>query len=400
MTQRRIQPASRTSEITYAVRDVVVLAKQVAATGREMVYLNIGDPNLFDFRTPGHIIAAIEQAMRDNHCGYGPSSGTPEAIEAITAEATAKGIGSIQDVFVTTGASEAIDMALTALVEPGENVLVPMPGYPLYGAIINKLGAVENPYYLDEDNGFQPDVADIAARINEKTRAIVVINPNNPTGSLADRKTLQGIVDLAAEHDLVVLADDIYDKLLLDGGECVPLASLSSDVPMVTFNGLSKAYLGPGLRVGWGIVSGPGEVVGDYVEAMNKLLRARLSASHPAMRAIPAALQGPQDHLVDVRAKLTRRRDLTVEMLNAIDGISCVSPGGAFYAFPRLHTDLSDKAFVEGLVRETGVVAVHGSGFGQLPGTQHFRVVFLAQEQKLEQAYREIDAFFQKFRKG
>ena len=400
MAQRRIQPAARTRDITYAVRDVVVLARQVAATGREMVYLNIGDPNLFDFRTPDHIIAAIEQAMRDNYCGYGPSSGTPEALEAIRAEAAANGIGSIQDVFVTTGASEAIDLALTALVEPGENVLVPTPGYPIYGAIINKLGAVENHYYLDEDDGFRLNVADIAARIDEKTRAIVVINPNNPTGSLTDRQTLQAIVDLAAEHNLVVLADDIYDKLLLDGRKAVPLASLSSDVPIVTFNGLSKAYLGPGLRIGWGIVSGPGEVVGDYIEAINKLLRARLSASHPVMRAIPAALQGPQDHLDEVRAKLARRRDLTVEMLNAIDGISCTTPGGAFYAFPRLHTDLPDKAFAEGLVRGTGVVVVPGSGFGQRPGTQHFRVVFLPEEDTLEQAYRKIDAFFQEFRKG
>ena len=401
MTQpKRISPAARTANVTYAVRDVVVLADQIAATGMEMLYLNIGDPPLYDFRTPEHVIDAVTDAMRANVCGYGPSIGTADARRAIRAEAGRKGIGSIQEVFVTTGASEAVDVALTALADPGENVLIPTPGYPLYAAILNKLGVRENPYYLDESNGWQPDVADIAARIDDKTRAIIVCNPNNPTGSLAGRQTLQAVMDLAAEHNLVVLADEIYDKLIFDGAEHVPMASLSADVPVVTFNGLSKAYLAPGFRIGWGIVSGSAGMLDDYVEAINKLLRMRLSAHHPGMQAIPAALEGDHSHLTEAMAKLTRRRDMTVQMLNAIDGISCASPGGAFYAFPKLHTDRSDTEFAEGLMRATGVVVVSGSGFGQAPGTQHFRVVFLPNEDILEQAYRKIGEFTATFLTG
>jgi len=389
----RIIPASRTATITYAIRDVVVLAEQVAATGKEMLYLNIGDPNLFDFATPAHIIDAVTDAMRANHCGYAPSLGVPEARKAILAEAARKGINAVQHVFITSGASEAIDLCLTALVEPGENVLTPVPGYPFYTAMLSKLQARENFYYLDESNGWQPDVDDIAAKINDKTRAIVVVNPNNPTGSLTGHDTLQAIVDLAAERNLVIFADDIYDKLLFDGAKHVPIASLSSDVPVVTFNGLSKSYLAPGFRLGWGIISGPDDRLTDYIEAINKMLRARLSANHPEQWAVPAALEGDQSHIDRAIAKLTRRRDLTVEMLNAIDGITCQKPGGAFYAFARLHTHKPDAQFAAALLRRTGVVVVPGSGFGQVPGTQHFRVVFLPDETILQEAYRRIEEY-------
>jgi alanine-synthesizing transaminase len=400
MKPHTVQPAVRTANITYAIRDIVVLAEQVAATGREMLYLNIGDPNMYDFRTPEHVVSAVTEAMQANHCGYAPSSGVAPALQAIRAEAERKGIGEIQDIFITTGASEAIETCLAALVNHGDNILVPTPGYPLYGAVLSKLEAFENPYYLDEANGWQPDLADIAAKINEKTKGIVVINPNNPTGSVACRETLQGIIDLADERGLVVFSDEIYDKLIFDGREHVPLASLSGDVPVVTFNGLSKAYLAPGFRIGWGIVSGPADGMEDYIEAINKMLRARLCAHQPGQWAIPTALEGDQTHLAEAIAKLTRRRDLTVEMLNAIDGISCVSPAGAFYAFPRLDIDKPDAQFAAELVRETGVVIVPGSGFGQAPGTQHFRVVFLPDEQTLEHAYRSISEFLAKFRAG
>ncbi len=394
---RRVIPASRTDNIKYAVRDVVVLAEQIAATGKEMTYLNIGDPNLYDFATPPHIIAAAHQAMLAGHCGYAPSTGLAAARQAIIDQALRNGIEAIQDVFVTNGASEAIDLCLSALLEPGQNVLTPVPGYPFYTATLAKLKAKENFYYLDEANGWQPDVADMAAKINDETRAIVVINPNNPTGSLASRQTLQAIVDLAAERNLIILADDIYDKLLFDGEEFVPIASLTDEVPVITFNGLSKSYIAPGFRIGWGAVSGPERVLDDYVEAVNKMLRARLSANHPEQYAIPAALEGDQSHIAEMIAKLTKRRDLTVDMLNAIDNISCVAPGGAFYAFAKLHTDKNDTEFAAGLLRETGVVVVPGSGFGQVPGTQHFRVVFLPDEATLACAYGQISEFMAKF---
>lgn len=394
---KKIIPAVRTENITYAVRDIVVLANQVAKTGKEMLYLNIGDPNLYDFVPPKHLVDATYQAMLKNLNGYAPSSGIGEAVKAIEAEAERKGITNVHDIFVTTGASEAIDICLTALVNDGENVLTPTPGYPLYTAIASKLQMMENPYYLDESNGWLPDIDDIKSKINDKTKAIVLINPNNPTGSLYTKENIQQIVDLALEHNLVIFADEIYDKLLFDGKKHISIASLNKDVSCITFGGLSKNYMVPGFRIGWGIVSGRKEVLSDFIEAVNKILRARLSANHPEQYGIKPSLEGNHDHLTEGMKKLTRRRDLTVEMLNAIPGISCVKPEGAFYAFPKLEMKQPDAHFVGELIRETGVVIVPGSGFGQVPGTHHFRVVFLPNEQILEKAYKAISEFFVKY---
>ena len=393
----KIIPAVRTENITYAVRDIVVLANQVAKTGKEMLYLNIGDPNLYDFAPPKHLVDATYQAMLKNLNGYAPSSGINEAVKAIEREAERKGITNVQDIFVTTGASEAIDICLTALVNDGENVLTPTPGYPLYTAIASKLQMMENPYYLDESNDWLPDIEDIKSKINDKTKAIILINPNNPTGSLYTKENLLQIVDLALEHNLVIFADEIYDKLLFDGKKHISIASLNKDVSCITFGGLSKNYMVPGFRIGWGIVSGRKEVLSDFIEAVNKILRARLSANHPEQYGIKPSLEGNQDHLIEAMKKLTRRRDLTVEMLNAIPGISCVKPEGAFYAFPKLEMKQPDAHFVGELIRETGVVIVPGSGFGQVPGTNHFRVVFLPNEQILEKAYKAIGEFFVKY---
>ncbi len=394
-----IKPAERTENITYAVRDIVVLANEVAKSGKEMLYLNIGDPNLFDFVPPRHMIDATYKAMLENKNGYSPSSGIKPAVEAIEREAERKGISNIQDIFVTTGASEAIELSLSALVNQGENVLTPTPGYPLYTAVASKLQAIENPYYLNEANGWQPDIEDIKSKINEKTKAIIVINPNNPTGSNSRKETLLEIIDIAKEHNLVILADEIYDKLLFDGQEHISLASLDSETPMITFGGLSKNYMVPGFRIGWGIVSGNRNTQSDFIEAINKMLRARLSANHPEQYGIPAALDGDQSHLDQAIKKLTKRRDMTVEMLNAVDGISCVKPEGAFYAFPKIELNKqTDNHFVAELIKETGVVVVPGTGFGQVPGTNHMRVVFLPQDEILEKAYKNIAEFYQKYR--
>jgi len=393
----KITPAIRTKNITYAVRDIVVLANEVAKSGKEMLYLNIGDPNLYDFEPPIHLIEATYKAMLENKNGYAPSSGIIEAVDAIEREAERKGITNVHDIFVTTGASEAIDICLTALVNEGENVLTPTPGYPLYTAIESKLEMISNPYYLDEKNGWMPDNDDIKSKINDKTKAIILINPNNPTGSLYTQESLIQIIDIALENDLVIFADEIYDKLLFDGKEHVSIASLNKDVSCITFGGLSKNYMVPGFRIGWGIVSGRKEVLSDYIGAMNKILRARLSANHPEQYGIKPSLEGEQSNLFEAKEKLTIRRDMTVEMLNAIPGISCVKPEGAFYAFPQLHMNQSDNHFVAELIKETGVVVVPGSGFGQVPGTQHFRVVFLPNEQILEKAYKAIGDFYQKY---
>jgi len=392
-----IKPAVRTDNITYAVRDIVVLANEVAKTGKEMLYLNIGDPNQFDWEPPKHLIEATYDAMKKNLNGYSPSSGIKQAVDAIAQEADKKGIKNIQDIFVTTGASEAIEICLTALVNDGENVLTPTPGYPLYTAIQSKLQTMENPYYLDEENGWQPDIEDIKKKINSKTRAIILINPNNPTGSNNSPELLKQIVELAKEHNLVIFADEIYDKLLMDGKVHTSIASLDSEVPMITFGGLSKNYMVPGFRIGWGIVSGNKAVLKDYIEAINKILRARLCANHPAQYGIAPSLLGDQSHLTEAMVKLTKRRDMTVEAMNSIEGISCVAPEGSFYAFPRLHNVTNDFHFAVELLKETGVVIVHGSGFGQKPGTQHFRIVFLPPENILEKAYKAIGEFYGKY---
>ncbi len=394
----KIKPAERTSDIKYAVRDILAIANQAKAAGKEMLYLNIGDPNVYDFETPNQMIEATYKAMKENYCGYSPSSGTKEAVDAIEREAERKGIKNIRDIFVTTGASEAIDIALTALVNQGDNILTPTPGYPLYTAIRSKLQMVENPYYLDEENGWQPDIEDIKSKINDRTKAIIIINPNNPTGSNCDKETLLKLIDIALEHNLVIFADEIYDKLMFDGEKHISLASLNSEAPIITFGGLSKNYMAPGWRIGWGIVSGNKELLSDYVEAMNKILRSRLCANHPEQFAIPAALDSNDEHLIEGMAKLTRRRDITVEMLNAVDGISCVAPKGAFYAFPKLELNNSDTHFITELIKETGVVVVPGSGFGQKPETKHFRAVFLPQEDVLEKAYKKIADFYLKYK--
>jgi alanine-synthesizing transaminase len=398
MNNVKIKPAVRTENITYAVRDIIVLANEVAKTGKEMLYLNIGDPNIYDFAPPKEMIEATYKAMLENKNGYSPSSGIKPALDSIEREAERKGIKNILDIFITTGASEAIELALTALVNEGENVLTPTPGYPLYTAISSKLQAMENPYYLDESNGWQPDIEDIKSKVNDKTKAIIIINPNNPTGSNASYETLKELVDFAVEHNLVIFADEIYDKLLFDDNKLVSIASINPDASVITFGGLSKNYMVPGFRIGWGVVSGHKEIMDDYIEAINKMLRARLSANHPEQYGIPAALDSNNEHLVTAMEKLTRRRNMTVEMLNAVDGIDCVKPEGAFYAFPSIDIKNEDSHFVAELIKETGVIVVPGSGFGQKPGSKHFRVVFLPQEEVLEKAYKSIADFYQKYK--
>ncbi len=389
--------ALRLEQVRYAIRDIAVVAEQLAREGKKILPLNIGDPLKFDFRTPPHVIEAVVKAMRDGHNGYAPSLGIDEAIEAVRAEAERKGILNIQSVFITQGVSEAVDLCLTALVNPGENVLTPSPEYPLYSAILAKLDAELNAYPLDEGNDWQPDLPELAEKITPRTRGIVVINPNNPTGAVYPRRTLEAIVHLARRHSLVIFADEIYDKLVLDGDPHIPLASLAPDVPVLTFNGLSKAYLVPGWRVGWAVVSGPAWTIKSYVEGIYKLLRARLSANCPEQYAVRPALEGPQDHLAQVIARLRSRRDLTVTFCNSTARLSCAVPRGAFYAFPRLHIEESDEVFVRRLLMERQVLVVHGSGFGQAPGTRHFRIVFLPDEATLNRAYQGLAAFLEKW---
>jgi alanine-synthesizing transaminase len=390
---REILSATRLEHVRYAIRDIAVIAERLAAEGKTILPLNIGDPLQFDFRTPPHLFEAVVKAMADGKNGYAPSLGVEEAREAVRSAAHLRGFRNIQDVFITQGVSEAVDVCLSALVNPGENVLLPSPEYPLYSAVLARLGAQPNSYALDEGSNWEPDVEHLAGRIFTGTRAIVLINPNNPTGAIYSRRTLERIAELARQHNLVIIADEIYDKLMLDGDEHVSIATLAPDVPVVTFNGLSKAYLVPGWRVGWGIVTGDASAVRPYIEGIHKLLRSRISANHAAQYAVRPALERPQDHLAGILRRMRARRDMTYEWANSAPGMSCVKPRGAFYAFPKLDITESDEEFVRQLLMEKHVLAVHGSGFGQAPGTRHMRIVFLPDEHTLGRAFESITAF-------
>jgi len=391
---REIAAAQRLENVRYAIRDLALVADEVTRQGHTVLSLNVGDPNIFDFQTPAHLIEAVYRAMKDNKNGYAPSPGIKEALDAIRAEAARKSISSVQDIFVTTGVSETVDICLTALINPGENILTPSPDYPLYSAVLSKLGITITTYDLNEHDEWQPDLVDIQRKISSRTRAIVLINPNNPTGSVCSRRMLGQLAEFARRHNLVIFADEIYDKLILDDDhQHVSLAAVVPDVPVVTFGGLSKNYLAPGWRIGWGIVSGEAAAVKPYIEGIHRLLRSRLCANHPEQYAIKPALEGPQGHLMEVRRKLRSRRDLTVKWANSTPRLSCVAPRGAFYAFPRLDIPETDDVFVKELCLQKHVLVVHGSGFGQKPGTRHFRIVFLPDEQTLAKAYQGIGEF-------
>ncbi|MDT8068306.1 MAG: aminotransferase class I/II-fold pyridoxal phosphate-dependent enzyme [Terriglobia bacterium] len=389
-----VLPADRMANVRYAIRDLAVLADEVARQGNRILYLNIGDPCKYDFKTPPHMIEAVHKAMIDGYNGYAESLGIKPAVEAIHRHAEQDGFKNIQSIFVCFGSGEAIDSCLTALVNPGDNVLTPSPEYPLYGAVLAKLSATPNAYDLDESNGWQPDLADIERKVNARTKAILLINPNNPTGAVYSRTTLESIAEIARRHNLMIFADEIYDKLIIDDdAKHISIATLAPDVPCITFNGLSKAYLVPGWRIGWGIATGPKELLAPYLEGVHKLLRARLSAPHPFQLAVAHALDGPQDHLKVVREKLRSRRDLTAQWASKTPRVSLVSPKGAFYAHPTLDIPDDDLSFVSDLLRQKHVLVVHGSGFGQVPGTRHMRIVFLPEEPVLTAAYEKISEF-------
>jgi alanine-synthesizing transaminase len=390
---KNVIPSERMKNITYAIRDVVVEAQKLEKQGRKIIYLNIGDPLVYDFETPRHMIEAVENSW-DKSSSYADSLGLLEGREAVAGEAKRLGIPNVtaNDVILSSGGSEGITMALGAIMNTGDNVLTPKPGYPLYNAVINYLEGKENEYELDEENEWQPDLDDMRKKINEKTKAIVLINPNNPTGALYTKDTLKKVIDLAGEHNLPIFSDETYDKIIFDDDfKFHSVGSLTNDIPVVTFNTLSKNYLCPGWRIGWTIFSGP--QMADYSEAVRQLARARLSINHPVQYAVKPALEGPQDHIKEMVDKLKTRRDITYKRLNEIPGISCAKPRGAFYAFPKLEKEKNDKQFVLDLLREEGVLFVHGSGFGQKENTQHFRVVFASSQEALSEAYDRLESF-------
>ena len=393
-TTTPIQAAQRVNRFTYAIRNIVAEAQQVEAAGRTVRYLNIGDPVAFGFGTPPHLVAAVERALREGQNGYGPSAGIAAAREAVAAEYNARGFPVSADrVCITAGTSEGIELALTALVDEGGEVLVPMPTYPLYTAVLAKIGARASYYRTDPSRGWMPDLDHVRSLINPAARALVVIDPNNPTGALYSADTRRTLIDLADRHGLALLADEVYGDLGHDG-PVAPIGSLDPDAPIISFSSLSKAYLAPGWRTGW-LAVGRSPRLDEVMKAIRKLADARLCSTVPMQFAIAAALAGDRSHQAAFRAALKERAAVTVECLRAIPGVTCVTPAAAFYAMPRiaLPPGRTDEDYVLALLRETGVLCVYGSGFG-LPAADGFlRIVFLAAPDELRAIYRLMADF-------
>lgn len=393
-TTRPIPVAARVDRFSYAIRNIVTEARAVQARGVPVRYMNIGDPVAAGFQTPQHLIEAAQRAMLDGHNGYLPSAGLPEAREAVAADYAARGVAVSADrVLITDGTSEGIDIALSALVDEGDDVLVPVPNYPLYSAVLAKLNATPKYYRADPERGWLPDIDHLRSLITPRTRVLVVIDPNNPTGAVYPSSIRRALIDLAERHNLTILADEVYSDLGFEGP--VPLlAALDPAAPIISFSSLSKGYLAPGWRAGWMVV-GKTPRLDDVLAAATKLADGRLCSVGPMQFAVTAALTGDRSHQVVFRRALAERARVTTEALNAIPGLRCVPPRAAFYAMPMvsLPPGRTDEDYVLALLRETGILCVYGSGFGMPAELGSFRVVFLADPGELSQIYADIAAF-------
>ena len=396
-----IPVANRVRGFVYAIRNIVAEARKVEAAGRKVQYLNIGDPVVFGFHTPAHLVEAVERAMRDGQNGYAPSAGILPAREAVAGECARRGMPMTADrVVITSGTSEGIELALTALAGPGDDVLVPVPTYPLYTAVLSKIGARCAFYRTDPARGWLPDVDHVRSLITPATRALVVIDPNNPTGATYSAEVRRALLDLADEHNFPLLADEVYADLAFEG-PVRALAEANPDAPVITFSSLSKAYLAPGWRAGW-LAVGRSDRLDDVLAGIKKLADGRLCSNGPMAHAIAPALLGDRSHQAAFRRALRERADLTHSRLNAIEGITSVMPSAAFYAMPRvtLPPGVTDEDYVLSLLRATGVLCVYGSGFGTDPADGFFRVVFLAPPVELAGIYDVIAEFTRNFLAG
>ncbi|SDQ67356.1 alanine-synthesizing transaminase [Quadrisphaera sp. DSM 44207] len=397
--------SSKLADVLYDIRGPVLQhAQRLEAEGHHVLKLNTGNPAPFGFEAPEELLVDMIRTLPSAH-GYGDSKGLLSARRSIVQYHESKGLQGVdvEDVWVGNGVSELITMSLQALLDDGDEVLVPAPDYPLWTAATRLSGGTPVHYLCDEQADWWPDLDDIAAKITDRTRAIVVINPNNPTGAVYSREVLEGLVELARRHGLIVFSDEIYDKILYDGAEHVSTASLAPDVLCLTFNGLSKAYRVAGFRSGWMVVSGPTQHAQSYIEGLTLLASMRLCANMPAQHAIQAALGGHQsiDDLVLPGGRLLEQRDRTWELLNAIPGVSCVKPRGALYCFPRLdpavHPVEDDQQLVLDLLLAERILVVQGTGFNW-PRPDHFRIVTLPWVEDLERAVTRIGAFLERRR--
>ncbi|PWU80806.1 MAG: alanine aminotransferase [Candidatus Nitrosopolaris wilkensis] len=389
--------SDRTSGVEYVIRDIISYARKYESTGKQIIYLNIGDPVKYDFKTPDHIKAALIDAVTKDQNYYAESEGLPELRKAIVEKESQKGFPlADSDVLVTNGVSEGLDMTLASIVDPGTEVLMPGPYYPPYASYVKFYGGKPIEFKLYEDG--RPDVEDVSSKINSKSRAICIISPNNPTGEVFDRKGLQQLIDIAIEHNLYVICDEIYDNIVFDE-QFTSIGRVASDAPVILLNGFSKGYLMTGWRCGYICLNSDSRKLDGLRENVPKLARVRISSNLPVQIAAIQALRGPQDHIIEMVQKLRKRRDYVVKRLNSINGISCKLPRGAFYVFPKIeleHRWNDDREFVLDLLNSTGVLAVQGSGFGREFGAGHFRIVYLPPENVLEEAMDKLEIFISK----
>ena len=400
-----IQKSAKLANVLYDVRGPIVdAARQMEDEGQKIIKLNIGNMQPFGFDPPEEVMQDMIRNLPSS-AGYSDSKGVFAARKAVMHYTQQQGIAGVtlDDIYLGNGASELIVMATNALLNDGDELLLPSPDYPLWTAATSLSGGKPVHYVCDESNDWMPDLADMRAKITPRTRGIVIINPNNPTGALYSDELLKGVVELAREHGLVLLVDEVYDKVLYDGVKHTAMASLSTDVLTLTFNSLSKAYRSCGFRAGWMVVSGPKADARDYIEGLNMLANLKLGSNVPGQWAIQTALGGYQsiNDLIKPGGRLRRQRDLAYELITAIPGVTCVKPQAALYMFPRLDPAMypiaDDRQFFMDVLRATRVMLVQGSGFNY-PDNQHFRIVFLPHEDDLRQAIGRLAGFLEKYR--
>jgi alanine-synthesizing transaminase len=400
-----LNKSNKLNNVCYDIRGPVLQrARQMEDEGQRIIKLNIGNPGVFGLEVPDEIQQDVIRNMSKSGV-YTDSKGLFEPRKAIMHYTQSKHIAgvTVDDIIIGNGVSELIVMAMQGLLNNGDQVLVPMPDYPLWTAAVTLAGGTPRHYLCDEESGWLPNLADIESKITANTRAIVVINPNNPTGALYPKDTLLGIIEIARHHGLVIYADEIYDKVLYDENKHISLASLADDVLFVTFNGLSKNYRACGYRSGWMVISGDKSQATDYIEGLNMLASMRLCANVPGQLAIQTALGGYQsiDDLVAPTGRLCKQRDLAFDMLTAIPGVTCVKPKAAMYLFPKLDSKMypikDDQQFILDLLLEEKVLLVQGTGFNwKTP--DHFRVVFLPNVDDLTEAINRIARFLKNYR--
>ena len=402
---KQLKKSAKLANVLYDIRGPIMdAAKQMEEDGHKIIKLNIGNLAVFGFDAPEE----IQQDMIRNlptSAGYSDSKGVFAARKAVMHETQKQGVAGVtlDDIYLGNGASELIAMSTNALLNDGDELLLPAPDYPLWTASTSLSGGTPVHYLCDEANGWMPDLDDIRAKITPRTKGIVVINPNNPTGALYSDELLKSIVDIAREHGLVIFADEVYDKVLYDGAKHTAIASLSTDVLTLTFNSLSKSYRSCGYRAGWLVVSGDKRSAQDYIEGLNMLSNMRLCANVPGQWAIQTALGGYQsiNDLVCEGGRLRRQRDLAYELITAIPGVSCVKPTAALYMFPKLDPEVypieDDRQFFLELLKETRVMLVQGTGFNWAT-PDHFRIVFLPHEDDLREAINRIAKFLEQYR--